>query len=155
MPPWASLPQPSSPFATCSSPCIHHVHAQVRWSLSVVGTEGSLEVLRGGWGGSRGAYTLHAGKHAAVLAGLMPAFVRLPPPLPWFFISHATPCHMHTCKLYISHVRPPATGRLDDPEPRPPRSLGFSGTHREMGAFLNLVGAPACACICQRRLQGR
>ncbi|EFJ42235.1 hypothetical protein VOLCADRAFT_119466 [Volvox carteri f. nagariensis] len=31
---------------------------QVRWSLSVVGTEGSLEVSRGGWGGSRTGYTL-------------------------------------------------------------------------------------------------
>ncbi|GLC46186.1 hypothetical protein PLESTB_001199000 [Pleodorina starrii] len=31
---------------------------QVRWSLSVVGTEGSLEVSRGGWGGVRTGYTL-------------------------------------------------------------------------------------------------
>ncbi|KXZ41955.1 hypothetical protein GPECTOR_235g550 [Gonium pectorale] len=31
---------------------------QVRWSLSVVGTGGSLEVSRGGWGGSRVGYTL-------------------------------------------------------------------------------------------------
>ncbi|GIL73896.1 hypothetical protein Vretifemale_4004, partial [Volvox reticuliferus] len=31
---------------------------QVRWSLSVVGTEGSLEVSRGGWGGTRTGYTL-------------------------------------------------------------------------------------------------
>lgn len=31
---------------------------QVKWSLSVVGTAGTLEVSRGGWGGSRTEYTL-------------------------------------------------------------------------------------------------
>ncbi|GIL49202.1 hypothetical protein Vafri_5349 [Volvox africanus] len=31
---------------------------QVRWSLSVVGTEGTLEISRGGWGGTRTGYTL-------------------------------------------------------------------------------------------------
>lgn len=31
---------------------------QVRWSLTVVGTRGSLEVSRGGWTGSRGEYLL-------------------------------------------------------------------------------------------------
>ncbi|KAG2489321.1 hypothetical protein HYH03_012153 [Edaphochlamys debaryana] len=31
---------------------------QVRWSLSVVGVDGTLEVLRGGWGGTRSEYTL-------------------------------------------------------------------------------------------------
>jgi hypothetical protein len=31
----------------------------MKWSLSVVGTEGTLEACRGGWGGNRGAYMLH------------------------------------------------------------------------------------------------
>lgn len=31
----------------------------MRWSLTVVGDKGSLEVLRGGWGGSRSSYTLN------------------------------------------------------------------------------------------------
>ncbi|GIL68589.1 hypothetical protein Vafri_21836 [Volvox africanus] len=31
---------------------------QVRWLLSVVGTEGTLEISRGGWGGIRTGYTL-------------------------------------------------------------------------------------------------
>ncbi len=33
-------------------------NSQVRFSLSFVGTKGSLEVQRGGWGISRGEYTL-------------------------------------------------------------------------------------------------
>jgi hypothetical protein len=31
---------------------------QTKWSLTLVGTGGSLEVMRGGWGGSRGEYAL-------------------------------------------------------------------------------------------------
>jgi hypothetical protein len=46
----------------CSSP------AQVRWSLQVVGTEGSLEVSRGGWGGARTHYTLRVASPEAVAA---------------------------------------------------------------------------------------
>ncbi|KAG2444564.1 hypothetical protein HXX76_001309 [Chlamydomonas incerta] len=46
---------------------------QVRWSLSVVGTEGSLEVSRGGWGGSRGEYTLNIKTSGPLPEGAKPA----------------------------------------------------------------------------------
>ncbi|KAG2449151.1 hypothetical protein HYH02_005898 [Chlamydomonas schloesseri] len=46
---------------------------QVRWSLSVVGSEGSLEVSRGGWGGSRGEYTLNIKTSGPLPEGAQPA----------------------------------------------------------------------------------
>jgi hypothetical protein len=36
------------------------VFVQVRFSLVVCGTSGSLEILRGGWAGGRGFYTLYS-----------------------------------------------------------------------------------------------
>ena len=45
----------------------------MRWSLSVVGTEGSLEVSRGGWGGSRGEYTLNIKTSGPLPEGAKPA----------------------------------------------------------------------------------
>lgn len=47
------------PAAVCpASVSISLAANQMKWSLVVVGTRGSLEVSRGGWGGQRAGYTL-------------------------------------------------------------------------------------------------
>ncbi len=43
-----------TPATVSISLAAHHT----KWSLTLVGTAGSLEVMRGGWGGNRGEYAL-------------------------------------------------------------------------------------------------
>lgn len=48
----------TDPVIVPASVSISFAACNVKWSLMVSGTEGCLEVTRGGWGGSRGEYTL-------------------------------------------------------------------------------------------------